>query len=140
MTRVFQKGLRRKQMREIKFRAWDKYSKIMLYSDEEKYPLWELLRDCYKDERILMQYVGLKDKNGKEIYEGDILNTNSPHQVVAPYYVKTALPFIELVNSTGWDYDNGDYYHGGDITSHAWKEFEVIGNIYEQDYLLKENL
>ena len=52
-------------MREIKFRAWDK-DLLKMYSK------WTVIPD---DDRshILMQYTGLKDKNGVEIYEGDIL-------------------------------------------------------------------
>jgi len=52
-------------MREIKFRAWDKDLHKM-------YNKWTVIPD---DDRshILMQYTGLKDKNGKEIYEGDIV-------------------------------------------------------------------
>jgi uncharacterized phage protein (TIGR01671 family) len=55
-------------MREIKFRAWIKDSERMNYS-------FTILENPYipNDEVVLMQYTGLKDKNGKEIYEGDII-------------------------------------------------------------------
>jgi uncharacterized phage protein (TIGR01671 family) len=76
-------------MREIKFRAWDKelkkmYSNINLNRFEpscrgfvpvfytEDY-LDNCLEEDNKDKFILMQYTGLKDKNGKEIYEGDVV-------------------------------------------------------------------
>jgi uncharacterized phage protein (TIGR01671 family) len=60
-------------MREIKFRIWDKRLKEMDYSRD--YPL---LSDFFgetvsEEDQIYMQYTGLKDKNSKEIYEGDIL-------------------------------------------------------------------
>lgn len=83
----------------------------------------------YGDEN---EYIGLKDKNGKEIYEGDILKTD-----VGIYYIKTALPFIELVDKDDSPYENGDYYVGREPRYHDWKEFEVLGNIYENPELLK---
>lgn len=70
-------------MRNLKFRGWDTLRKKMvpwetIFSDRE------LLQSFFGDESFMtsppkrlmikMQYTGLKDKNGKEIYEGDVLN------------------------------------------------------------------
>lgn len=62
-------------MREIKFRAWDKQAKEMLTWLEHSDWIKDAIPHCHGDEWtercIVEQYTGLKDKNGKEIYEGD---------------------------------------------------------------------
>ncbi|MGM8215159.1 YopX family protein [Bacillaceae bacterium W0354] len=122
-------------MREIKFRAWDKTNNVMIpsedlfmeYRHDEPFVVG-MMPYLSENEEInltfnfeLMEYTGLKDKNGKEIFEGDIVRCYG-----------------------------GEFYHGiyeydedllvKDIRSlqdfiHA--EFlEVIGNIYEHPHLL----
>lgn len=111
-------------MREIKFRAWDKENKIMVGVDligEHVLKItdgeWESI-----DDFEVMQFTSLKDKNGKEIYEGDIYKAKM-------HVVKTGrtIESIEVVKDIRGD--NVYYYD----------EVEVIGNIYEHPHLLEEN-
>ena len=98
-------------MREIKFRAWDGISKRMHgWERVNRIPLIDFKLDHY----TLMQFAGLKDKNGIEIYEGDILNIGTVVFErgtfgVYPEYTDEFVPVAE------WS-----------IVSR-----EVVGNIYE---------
>ncbi len=86
----------------------------------------------------LMQYTGLKDKNGKEIYEGDIISWKVEED---NGYKRTQ--FTEVCEVR---FDNGNYKFGANETS-WWhdlrgteKEVEVIGNIYENPDLLPSDI
>ena len=117
--------------REIKFRAWDR-----------QMTLWEEL--CEYPEAIglaltgglpgstLMQYTGLKDKNGVEIYEGDIIRCAStrrcPHEVVW---------MDEVPSSAILGGGMPGFYLSGLNAGYAFLGGEeVIGNIYEHPHLL----
>jgi len=126
--------------RIIKFRAWNPLDKQIYYPDRNL-QVWELLRG-YSDEN-LMQFTGLLDKNGKEIYEGDIVGertlTDSPRLGVVKFG-EYANPFNsdEFTKHQGFYVDwNCDMTRRdlGFWTGHKL-DFEVIGNIYENPELL----
>lgn len=141
--------------REIRFKAWDKYEKKMhksftfndLYGYEGElnavvvnvhpysnepgrfcisrhgignmaYP--QLKTDEGVDENlIIMQHTGIKDKNGKKIYEGNIIKTNDGNVDVVVIRNGCSETLCEC------------------IPGNEWREYEVIGNIFENPKLLK---
>ena len=118
-------------MREIKFRAWDKGNGEMIPWNRLLNGL--NLRNVFMRPEmcglILMQYTGLKDKNGVEIYEGDVL-FHPLHGRRKVFY-----PYSETVASYGLrNIDNGF----GSTLQDSHAVWEVIGNIYEHKYLLGE--
>ncbi|HFJ9344255.1 TPA: YopX family protein [Bacillus mobilis] len=127
-------------MREIKFRAWvlkdealdGLMEKTMEYDVESFHdPLYEYKRGNI----ILMQYTGLKDKNGKEIYEGDIVEHKdySAGAIIFGGNQPTCKSVIR------WkDYYNG-YHLAGLGNPFKGEELEKIGNIYENPELLEES-
>lgn len=140
-------------MREIKFRAWDKKYNVMIQAESfQRDQMWisgigEVFEigewsdyggggktedDC-SDQYILMQYTGLKDKNGKEIYEGDIISTDLDRPFNIVVFRNGA--FMFQCHDNGKDYY--DYMFSVDEESDRWEYGEVIGNIYDTPELLK---
>ena len=118
-------------MREIKFRAWDKQDKIMYDWEEisiEKEQVFIRDGDLYKtfEQVELMQYTGLKDKNGKKIFEGDIVETEYKAKGIVEWQKEKA-GFDFNTKYPMWPHPI--YLMGGDR--------EIIGNIYENPELLK---
>jgi len=137
-------------MREIKFRAWDKNIEAMV-DPEDLYLNGNGLagryyRNCDDEESIwatdplslegiiLMQYTGLKDKNGVEICEGDIVRGHpySMHSPVWIYWDSGQCSFEARAGN--WSSHFIDWSGPSDLN---YQPFEIIGNIYENPELLK---
>lgn len=124
-------------MREIKFRAWDSKVKQPMWTHEATLSLLLLQgrtlngtasegAEEHLERFKIMQNTGLQDKNGKEIYEGDvILFDKEPFQVV---WCRCGFQAKRL---------NCDITNLRDMASRAESRFEVIGNIYENQDLLE---
>lgn len=135
-------------MREIKFRAWDKTNKVMLtnkdlwihiYPQEDiketsvanlpDYHIGEQPNDISYDPRTdleVMQFTGLKDKNGKEIYESDILEDEEGDRFLVRY-TSSARFVADLYGEKGFVYDEFALDDG---------HWMIIGNEYEHPDLL----
>jgi len=87
------------------------------------------------DELDLIEFTGLKDKHGKEIWQGDIVCIPDIGSRGNLYQVLWNDDRWGLNDKYGHGYDSGDYYLGHEI---SWDEAEVIGNIYEHPELLRK--
>lgn len=144
-------------MREIKFRGKNLNTKEWVYGDllqwndgetaigvhgqfiDDGYHFNENYdKTPYVDETTVGQYTSLKDKNGKEIYEGDIINVNGKYPKLIRYIDEWAS--YCLANLTDLDCDlKTRYWHQ---VSPCWwtdykREIKVIGNVYDNPELLK---
>jgi len=123
--------------REIKFRAWDKKRKIILdvgriewtkrLSIDEVWCAGDM-GSLLREDADLMQYTGLKDMKGKEIYEGDIVKSN----------------LCSSIGVIGWDNEVGSWFYlwQDGIKTYPRENYdvldeEVIGNIYENPEIME---
>ena len=134
-------------MREIKFRAWLKETKEMVEVDDIRFsePLMINTTSAWRleDEIVLLQYTGLRDKNGREIYEGDIVVikrviTRWKHEREILEALKRRNPKFVIVFEEG-TFEckaKGEFAHSLSFLC-KYCDIEVIGNIYEHKHLLE---
>ncbi len=122
--------------RELKFRIWDTQNKSFI-KDPTRYKSLAIscdgrgvysgkYDDCVEDRYIIQQYTGLKDRNGKQIFEGDIVLSTCPKILNDNFSGEVIFDegsFLVKINNT-------------DIRGVS-DELEIVGNIFENPELLK---
>lgn len=144
------------KVRDLKFRAWDKENKDMTYGvdlqfdsngklsflrhnnwqgdgEPEENVNWDGIAPI--EEFVLMQYTGLKDKNSKDVYEGDIVKDFYGKILRIDWADKWARYMLSY-DGQWCQYYLEDYHNNK--TDYLAQSMEVIGNIYENPELLKE--
>lgn len=130
-------------MREIKFRAWDTTRSKMFPDIHKRIDFCEILH--MPEPFTVMQYVGLKDKNGKEIYDGDIVKRMYPKYIYSVTDEGDAadmkwvedISFIVYTNHGFWVSKEHFGWEGEGLWD--WDSIEVIGNIYENPGLVAKS-
>lgn len=129
----------------LKFRAWIKTEKCFAdYIESIRFYINEIdlcwggicESDCFDfNDVILMQSTGLKDKDGKEIFEGDIVQFEDCHEVSDFLYINTGI--IEWCQG-GFHVTNRDSVLMEDLLDGDSLDVTIIGNIYETPELLED--
>ena len=118
-------------MREIIFKSWDKLNKDMFNVESINFQERRVYKNTVSYRKFedidLMQYTGLKDKNGKEIYEGDIVTLhNGKYKVI--FNTEEARFVLR----------DDEFEMNIPFTNNNNERMEVLGNVYENPELIKE--
>lgn len=134
-------------MREILFRVWDTKEKKMIHDIRLLFSnylnqTFEEMKECGCE---VIQYIGLKDRNGVKIFEGDIIKCSSGHVFIIKYGEHGNSAYTDCIELGYYAYctDEKKRYRGLREDLVYWineERGEVIGNIYENHELLPELL
>lgn len=122
-------------MREIKFRAWAEFEQRMLTMYDMRDFKFREIEKMPELEYMLMQYTGLKDRKGQEIYENDIVTFDDAHYQIVFKGEGWTLCAVHSDNLSPYDMPN--LYMQELINSPGHTRTDVVGNIYENPELLK---
>jgi uncharacterized phage protein (TIGR01671 family) len=120
-------------MREIKFRLWDIGTEKMLYPRED-YLYIDENGNIAQNYAIFMQYTGLNDRDGTEIYEGDLFRYKALDETEGLYVIK----FVPLWGGQFMAHKLPAKTDVLDNDFERYWESNIVGNIYENPELLNK--